>query len=225
MKVYQHDSNKYYVGETTAYNGILPVNTVDKAPPAFPWVRTYAQWKNGTWVMVPDHRARKAVDGFAKELWQDATNYWLPEDNWKSEPRHMTTIGSLPDNALLSAPAKTLAEAKEEKLVEIKNSFDKEESEGFVTSSLGFRADATRKSKADVDGLVQAMSAMGYSTISFRDYDNKTHTLSLDQVKTLQLELVNKGLWNYQTKWDLEKKIASAPTVEAVEKIVWPSKV
>lgn len=175
------------------------------------------------WDYTEDHRQRK--DERDRIIEGTGTPYWLPGDAWNSQARYMEDIGPLPEGALLEASEKPLETLKEEKLAEIRISFDNEEAQGYVVSSLGFRADATRKSKADIDGLIQAMEAMGMGEISFRDYDNQMHVLNLAGIKTLQLEVIQKGLWNYQVKWDLEAAVTAATTKEEVEAIVWPGTV
>lgn len=172
------------------------------------------------WTEIPDHRQQK--DEQDRIIEGSGTPYYLPEDNYQSEAKYMTEFGSLPKNALLIKPVKTLGEGQEEKIAEIKQKVIAEETSGFVViEDLGFRADATRKSKDDVDGIIQSMIFSNAASIPFRDYDNAFHTLSLEQVKILQMAIINKGLLNYQHKWELEALIARATTVEAVEAIIW----
>ena len=114
-----------------------------------------------------------------------------------------------------------LEEAKSAKLAEIKQAFLVEEETGHCTSSLGFEADATRRSKSDIDGLIQVMEQGGLAEVPFRDYNNVTHALTLEQVKTLQLEVIQSGLAAYNHKWALEKEVDAAETPEAVKAIGW----
>lgn len=173
------------------------------------------------WTQAEDHRQKKDERGSIIE--GSGTPYWLSGDSWDSQARYMDDIGPLPNGALLSAPEKSIGTIKEEKIQEIRRAFDNEESNGYVDSSLGFRADATRKSKADIDGLIQAMDAMDMQEVAFRDYDNLMRTLTFDQVRMLQLELIQKGLWNYSTKWGLEQDIYAAKNKEEVEAVRWPT--
>ena len=96
--------------------------------------------------------------------------------------------------------------------------FDRCQSEGFVTSSLGFRADATRRSIEDIGGLITlAQSGVITEPVTFRAYDNAYHSLSLAQLQTLQVEVTARGPQVYAKKWALEAAIAAAETVEAVQ--------
>ena len=117
---------QYFHGSVD-YHTVQPGNSLRKAPPPYPWPKQWAQCVNDDWVMVEDHRERKAPL-FDVALAQDATDYWLPEDTNTSPARHMTKPGPLPDGALTERPAKTdaelLAEAKATKTAEIAAGYD-----------------------------------------------------------------------------------------------------
>ena len=117
-------------------------------------------------------------------------------------------------------PVPTLDEAKAAKLSESKAAFAAAEADGFVVSSLGFRADATRRSIGDIEGLIDLVSS-GVLTapVTFRDYDNAYHSLTLDQLNTLRLEAKGRGPLLYARKWELEDAVDAAETVEAVQAI------
>lgn len=120
----------------------------------------------------------------------------------------------------------TLEEVKAAKLAEIRAAFAAAEADGFVASSLGFRADATRRSIEDIDGLIDLVSSGALSApVMFRDYDNGYHQLTLDQLNTLRLEAKGRGPLLYARKWEMEAAVSAAETVEAVQAITvggWP---
>ena len=62
--------------------------------------------------------------------------------------------------------------------------------------------------------------------MTFRDYDNAYHSLTLDQLNTLRLEAKGRGPLLYARKWELEAAVDAAETVEAVQgvdtSIGWP---
>lgn len=123
--------------------------------------------------------------------------------------------------------AERLAEAKSTKLADIKSAFASAEADGYVESSLGFRADATRRSIEDIDGLIDLVSSGALpAPVTFRDYDNAYHQLTLDQLNTLRLEAKGRGPVLYGRKWELEAAVDAAETVEAVQaidvSIGWP---
>lgn len=119
MQVSQLDTNNYYAGSTDDYGGPMPHGCVKATPPKFPWVKTWYRWDGKKFQKVADHRARRVQEGFAPELVQLATDYWLADDVYGSPARHMTEIGPLPENAITTAPEKPLAMAQAEKLREI----------------------------------------------------------------------------------------------------------
>ena len=76
----------------------------------------------------------------------------------------------------------------------IKAAFAAAEADGFVVSSLGFRADATRRSIGDIEGLIDLVSSGALTApVTFRDYDNAYHSLTLDQLNILRLEAGGRG--------------------------------
>ena len=89
--VYQHDHKGYYVGQCEDYNGPLPHNCVTAAPPVLPWDHAWPRWSGAAWELIEDHRARRATEGFALDLTQEPTEYWLPfeGDDWQSPAREM----------------------------------------------------------------------------------------------------------------------------------------
>lgn len=117
-------------------------------------------------------------------------------------------------------PVPTLEEVKAAKLSEIKASFVAAEADGYIISSLGFRADATRRSSEDIDGLIDLVSSRVLTApVTFRDYDNGYHQLTLDQLNTLRLEVKRRGPLLYARKWELEAAVDAAETVEALVEI------
>lgn len=67
-------------------------------------LETAAEGERGTWLYIADHRP--TLDEAGHET--GGTDFWLPppagEDNWRSEARHMTTLGPLPEGACLTRP-------------------------------------------------------------------------------------------------------------------------
>ena len=92
-----------------------------------------------------------------------------------------------------------------------------------TVSSLGFEADSDSRAMQDVTGLVTAAEAQATfsdSGLIFMDANNVGHQVSLDQLKALQLEIIQAGQAAYQEKWKLRDAIEKAKTKEELEKIV-----
>ena len=161
-------------------------------------------------------------DGAGEMEWTDDINHPLTEQDYADDIAPFVALWEA-EKARLDAEANrppTLDEAKAAKLSEIKTAFAAAEADGFVESSLGFRADATRRSIEDIDGLIDLVSSGALPVpVTFRDYDNAYHQLSLDQLNTLRLEAKGRGPLLYARKWELEAAADAAETVEAVQAI------
>lgn len=168
-------------------------------------------------------------DGAGEMEWTDDINHPLTEQDYADDIAPFVALWEA-EKARLDAEANrppTLDEAKAAKLFEIKTAFAAAEADGFVESSLGFRADATRRSIGDIEGLIDLVSSGALpAPVTFRDYDNAYHSLTLDQLNTLRLEAKGRGPLLYARKWELEAAVDAAETVEAVQgvdtSIGWP---
>ena len=129
-------------------------------------------------------------DGAGEMEWTDDINHPLTTQDYDSDVAPFVTLWET-EKARLDAEANrppTLDEAKAAKLSEIKAAFAAAEADGFVESSLGFRADATRRSIGDIEGLIDLVSSGALpAPVTFRDYDNAYHSLTLDQLNTCLL--------------------------------------
>lgn len=171
------------------------------------------QWHNGT----------------GEIEWTDDINHPLTSADYAEDVAPFVALWEA-EKARLDAEANrppTLEEVKAAKLSEIKAAFAAAEADGFVESSLGFRADATRRSIGDIEGLIDLVaSGVLTAPVTFRDYDNGYHQLTLDQLNTLRLEAKGRGPLLYARKWELEAAADAAETVEAVQavdtSIGWP---
>lgn len=161
-------------------------------------------------------------DGAGEMEWTDDINHPLTEQDYADDIAPFVALWEA-EKARLDAEANrppTLDEVKAAKLADIKAAFAAAEADGFVESSLGFRADATRRSIEDIDGLIDLVSSGVFPVpVTFRDYDNAYHQLSLDQLNTLRLETKGRGPLLYARKWELEAAADAAETVEAAQAI------
>lgn len=116
---------------------------------------------------------------------------------------------------VVAIPAPTLEKVRERKITELASAFDAWRSDGAtLISSLGFEADADEKANADVNGLV----IKGEPAV-FMDAHNQAHELTLDQLKTLQSEIIDSASYGYQKKWAYRDAINNATTVEDLNAI------
>lgn len=120
-------------------------------------------------------------------------------------------------------PEPTLDELKQEKLNDLEYRFKRwYEQDAVVTSSLGFVADSDARAVTDVTGLItvaQSTPAESRSAVAFMDHENQAHMLDLDQLKTLQLEIIQNGQSAYQQKWTMRSAIETAENEEALSNL------
>lgn len=104
---------------------------------------------------------------------------------------------------------------KSQKLSELESAFSRWYQDGAtLESSLGFTIDADQKAMLDVNGLV----TLG-QTATFMDAKNYPHTLNLEQLQTLQQEIILAGGQYYQQKWTKRAAIEAATTQEELDAI------
>lgn len=114
-----------YFACSVSFSSVQPGNSSTEPLPKKPWVKKWPQYTEGTgWRLVEDHRERKSSGGFGPEDEQKATEFFLPEDDWQSQPRTMKKVGPLPDGAALARPEKPLLTAQSEKRVEIDAAYE-----------------------------------------------------------------------------------------------------
>lgn len=153
------------------------------------------------------HKLREVFD----KLTQGSTTYRLVQDP-ETNARSIEKI-----------PEKTVEEVRSEKLAQLDSAFSSWYSDGAtMVSSLGFEADSDSRAMQDVTGLVTAAEAQATfsdSGLTFMDANNVGHQVNLEQLKTLQLEIIASGNAAYQEKWKLRDAIEKAKTKEELEGI------
>lgn len=158
------------------------------------------------------HKLRTVFD----ELTKNSATYRLVQDP-ETNARSIEKI-----------PEKTVEEVRTEKKRALDSAFTSWYEDGAtLKSSLGFEADSDSRAMQDVNGLVTAAESRATFAdtesgggLIFMDANNVGHQVSIDQLKTLQLEIIQAGLAAYQEKWKLRDAIEKAKTKEELEKIV-----
>lgn len=108
----------------------------------------------------------------------------------------------------------TLEENKQEAMQQIKMEFEGSFVNGSFISSLGFRVDNRRSGiKNDLENI-RGMIDVGI--LFFKDYDGNTHQLTLSEMNTIKIEMINDGMMKYQNKWSKEEKINLCTTIESI---------
>lgn len=113
-----------------------------------------------------------------------------------------------------------LDDLKAQKSAQIKYAFlNWREQEATLISSLGFKADSNERANTDVNGLLVAYEGHQEAPITFRDADNQFHTLTYEQVKVLQLEIIENGNFAYAQKWAFDDQVEQATSKENLDAI------
>lgn len=146
--------------------------------------------------------------------------FYSPEGNpeiWDTCPEGYST----PEAWAAAHPAPepeppSLEDARAATLARLDAAFRLAESTGKIASSAGFVIDATERSKRDIDGLIVSLEATGTPETTFCAADNSFHTVTLAQLRTMQLEVIRHGQALYARKWELRTAIETAASADAV---------
>ena len=110
---------------------------------------------------------------------------------------------------------------KAAKLEELNARFAEAEQNGVVMSSLGFAVDANDTANRNVEGLIKMLTATGTGETVFCDRTNTMQTVTLEQLGTIQLEIIGYGQQLYAKKWTLREMVNAASTAEEVHAVQW----
>jgi hypothetical protein len=110
--------------------------------------------------------------------------------------------------------------AREAKLAALHSAWLAAEARGVIDSSVGFAIDATERANRDITGLITGMEASGMEKTMFCSADNSFHSVTLEQLKTMLLEIISHGQALYARKWELRTAIEQAATFEALGAVV-----
>lgn len=157
--------------------------------------------------------------------WTDKSNTVLNEQNYTTEvapyvalwQSEKTRLDKLAEAA--AAEYNSLPKVRERKLLELDESWQVAESTGVIQSSLGFPVDANQRANRDVSGLISQFEMSSVTTTQFCDANNDFHEVTLDNLKVLQLELIQYAQSLYATKWQLRAAIEAAKTADELNAI------
>lgn len=92
--------------------------------------------------------------------------------------------------------------------------------EMYFTSSLGFKVNGDRRTKANLQDLINFFDLQANDgTLPYRDYDNKNRNLTKQQLQLLLVEHVANGNNLYEQKWAYQNQVSQAKTKDAVKAI------
>lgn len=145
-----------------------------------------------------------------KSGWDIEHNYVPIEETQESD---LTGLRYFPKSL---CPMKGLEDFKTDLLNKISAYADRYEQnkcdEMYVISSLGFRANADRRSLQNVENLIR----LGQETV-FKDYDNQFHSVSIQDLETLLMEISANGSNLYNQKFQMQMAVMNFTTLEQIE--------
>lgn len=197
-------------------DGVISVNGLPmqfKFPPVAGHEKVHAiQWHEGNGTLE--------LDGFISEplTAADYDRAVAPYVQfWETEKARREA-----EKAEQEAEYNKLENVKARKLAELNRAMEeaKVSSSVSILSSTGYTVNANTTAKQNVDGLITAMTATGREVVGFMTYDNQLINMTLEQLKTIQLELISYGNNLYARKWALRSQIEACKTKEEVDAIV-----
>lgn len=238
VPIYYFDSEKYFAYEGQAQklkddSILMPDDATQVAPDAEKLATHFAKWNEGSKEWTYEAKPTKAFDFIGKQVSHKSQSphnielRQLLQSLVNADSVHFRVIRGSEEEGLWwsveAIPEKTLEELRAQKLSQLDSSFKAWYQDGAtVTTSLGFVADSDSRAMMDVNGLVttlEAQPAESRATVAFMDADNQTHLLGLEQLKTVQVEIIQNGQSAYQQKWALRTAIENAQSKEELEAI------
>ena len=169
----------------------------------------------GEIVEVADHKPAPPHHTFiAPPLAPEGTHFVWGGGGWDSIPDEQY------ERIIATENARQLAEAKTGKMTDLHNAWLAAEAAGILQSSVGFEIDANERANRDLEGLIVSMEAGGVGSTTFCDAANCFHEVSLDQLKTMRLEVIAYGQQLYARKWQLRMAIEHAQTIDDLEAVI-----
>lgn len=230
MQTYKFDADtKEYLYAEEAFLDPLETEQQGKEVYLLPADSTFAEpleakesyavvWNGDKWEYKEDHRQKRDMGGVPVE--GSGTPYWLPGDTWQTPARYMKELGKLPEGAMPEKPEKPLETVRTEKLSELAAKFSAAEADAHLTSSLGIVINAGEKANRDIDGLVKLMEAVpDMETVDFCCYDNSFKSVTLADLKTMQIEVILSGNELYAQKWAFREAINAVTSKKELEAI------
>ena len=115
----------------------------------------------------------------------------------------------------------SLEHLKVMKSIELKQIFLRwRTNQATLVSSLGFTINANERAKSDIEDLICLHESLQSESIEFRGADNTFYTVTLADLNTMRLEIIENNAFAYQQKWNFEADINAAESYEQLNSIV-----
>lgn len=165
----------------------------------------------------------ESMDFYQKKIWtayrkalDDFPN--LPGFPWIDQSKESIPWPVKPEKNAVPQTIEDMKELKFEQLTEAFNNW-MDSSDSSMASSTGYTVNANNTAKKNIDGLITAMESTKTEKVSFMCFDNTLALLTLQELKTIQIELIQYGSALYARKWQYRSQIENAKTIEEVSSI------
>lgn len=218
MNVYKYDQQtKEYTGVEPAMLDPLESQQQGKDIYLLPANATFEQptikagyaavWNGEAWEQVEDNRGKE---------------YWLATDTFGTPAHEMKELGALPDNAVFTAPKKTLEQVKSEKINALKAERDTKEVEPITYNgnSYDYDAKARERINAAIIALdVQTAQAKATASINWTTADNQEVKVTADDLRMVISSVAVRSNALHVAYRAAKDKVERATTVAEVEAI------
>lgn len=159
------------------------------------------------------------------EYKDNSPNMSISNEDYETKVKPYVDLWQIEKNRILEEQRKAEEEynsvenVRARKLNKLNSLFVQAETNGTLDSSVGFTIDANERANRDIDGLIKSLEATPEETVLFCAADNSFHEITLDNLKTMQLEVIAYGQQLYTKKWTYREQINHAQTKEEIDKI------
>ncbi len=160
-------------------------------------------WNGETWDMVEDNRKKE---------------YWLPEDKYGAPAHEMKELGPLPEGATLTAPERTLAEVKADKVQRLKAERDSKEVEPITYNGNSY--DYDDKARERINAAIIALDVQGAdASIDWTTADNADVKVTANDLRMVIAMVANRSNALHIAYREAKAKVEQATSVAEVETI------
>lgn len=160
-------------------------------------------WNGETWDMVEDNRKKE---------------YWLPEDKYGAPAHEMKELGPLPEGATLTAPERTLAEVKADKVQRLKAERDSKEVEPITYNGNSY--DYDDKARERINAAIIALDVQGAdASIDWTTADNADVKVTANDLRMVIASVAKRSNALHVAYRAAKDKVEQAATVAEVEAV------
>ena len=213
MQVYKYnEQTKEYIGTEQALIDPLETELQGKEIYLLPANATFEKpslqdgfasvWNGEQWENIEDNRGKE---------------YWLDTDSFGTPAHTMKELGTFPVGAVFTAPAKTIEQLKQDKLLEFKSIRDNEEVKPIAYNGNLF--DFDEKARDRINSAIIALSITGQS-IEWTTANNTNVLVTADDLRSVIAAVALRSNKLHNAYRTAKEKVLEATTKEEVENVV-----